>query len=295
MTSNNSDSNSSVVSDYKELKLNSLWCIHNVMSKEECNKIIQQGSEGGIHTTRAATSDKRHRNCNTFKFEDSQLASTLYERIKYIIPQEYNISQNDDGTISPSQDGFKEDSIQSNDLVGTWTPHSINTKFSLLYYEGGGHFGPHRDAYTSLDEDVRSMLTFSIYLTDRPTSPAGCGATNFLKDSMDIPEVDDLNRIRAPKDSIEVTVEADRAGKAIIFQHDLLHEGGAISEDGPPKWLLLTQVLYQRDADSAPKLTQNQRLARAFLRQAEQAEIQGKITEAIKFYNKAYKLDPTLE
>ena len=268
------------------------------MSKDECNEIIQRGNEGGIHTSPAVTRDKRHRNCNTYKFEDSKLASTLYERIKHVMPQEYNIRLNDDdGTIiSPSQAGFKEDSIQSNDLIGTWTPHSVNMRFSLLYYEGGGHFGPHRDSYTSLDdENVRSMLTFSIYLTDRPTAPEGCGATNFLKDNMNIPEVDKSNRIRAPKDSIEVTIEADKAGKAIVFQHDLLHEGGAISEEGPPKWLLLTQVLYQRDPDSVPKLSHDQRLARDFLKQAEQAEIQGNITEAIKFYNKAYKLDPTLE
>ena len=270
------------------LKPGALWRIEDLLTKQECEKIIQRGLAADIHQT-PASGDKRHRNCCTHKFEDIDLSSLLFERIKNCIPQVYKIG----GDKSSPPGFFKEHSIKTEDLIGTWTPYGVNTRFSLLFYHGGGHFGPHRDAYISTNEHVRSMLTLSMYLTDRPTGSGG--ATHFLQDEMDIPDVDDCNRIRAPDNSIEVKVEADKAGKAIFFQHDLLHEGGALTENSPPKWLLVTQVFYKRNPESAPKLSQKQLEARELLKEAEQAESLGNISQAIKLYSKAYRLDPTLD
>ena len=53
--------------------------------------------------------------------------------------------------------------------------------------------------------------------------------------------------------------------------------------------------MYQRDPDTAPKLSEDQRQAREYLVQAEEAEGIGDITGAMLFYKRAYKLDPELE
>ena len=53
--------------------------------------------------------------------------------------------------------------------------------------------------------------------------------------------------------------------------------------------------MFERDPNTAPKLTKEQQEARALLQQAEEAECRGAFPEAMKFYKRAYKLDPSLE
>lgn len=103
-------------------------------------------------------------------------------------------------------------------------------------------------------------------------------------------------RIVAPKESVLASVGGEFAGQAAIFWHDILHQGEPLGEDDEnDKWLLITQVMFERDPDTAQQLTPDQRQARRYLQQAEEAEEEGKITEAIRLYNKAYRLDRTLE
>ena len=179
-----------------------------------------------------------------------------------------------------------------------------NNIHTLLFYKSGGHFGPHRDRCVVLSEHERSFLTAAVYLVDRPSNHGG--GTNFLRDDMACPAVDSKNRIRSPEECIELRVASDEAGKACFFWHELMHEGEAlevVNEDGgvdeeaeaTPKWLLITQVMYKRDPSTAPQLTAEQMEAREVLKKAEEAEINGDISLAIKFYNRAYKLDPSLE
>ena len=91
------------------------------------------------------------------------------------------------------------------------------------------------------------------------------------------------------------TVEADKAGKSVLFLHDLKHDGEPLQEGSPPKWFFRTDVVFERDAETAPKLTDGQREARRALDQAEEFETQGAIKDAIRCYSKAYRLDPSLE
>jgi len=90
-------------------------------------------------------------------------------------------------------------------------------------------------------------------------------------------------------------VEADKAGKAVVFFHDLMHDGEPLKEGSPPKWLFRTEIIFERDPETAPKLTDEQREAREFLRRAELAEESSNFTEAMSFYKRAYRLDPSLQ
>mmetsp|Transcript_17506 Transcript_17506/g.26780 ORF Transcript_17506/g.26780 Transcript_17506/m.26780 type:complete len:272 (+) Transcript_17506:50-865(+) len=270
--------------NFQEIIQDAAWTMENLLSQQECQKIIQDASTTGM---KQANGDIRHRNNFNHKFQDKILSEILWSRLSDLVPSKYIIR---DPENHPA--GFIPYSPQN--MLGTWHPYAINTHFSVLYYKDGGHFGPHRDNHIKLSEHEQSMLTVGIYLNDRPDGSGG--ATHFLCNDTDAPAVDDAtNRIQAPESSILVKVSADRAGKAVLFHHGLLHEGGVILGEKNPKWLLLTQVLYRRDESTAPLLSQDQKLARELLEQAEQAEVQSEFGLAMRLYKQAYRLDPSLE
>lgn len=281
----------------KEIIDNKCWTIHEFLSSEECQQLIEHGQSKGIED-KQASGDVRHRNNCNILMEDSDLASAIWERVRDVVPEEFVIG--DSSTTPP--DGFRRDSVA--EMEGLWRASGVNSSFTLLYYRSGGHFGPHRDGYVIRSEHERSILTLTVYLVDRPLNHGG--GTNFLRDEIDSPVVDSDGRIRSPEEHIEVHVSSDQAGKALLFIHDLLHEGETLEvrrEDGDvdkdavaaPKWLLIAQVLYTRDPSTAPRLTETQMEARIIMKEAEEAEMNGDIALAIKKYNRAYRLDPSLE
>mmetsp|Transcript_22493 Transcript_22493/g.53018 ORF Transcript_22493/g.53018 Transcript_22493/m.53018 type:complete len:286 (-) Transcript_22493:172-1029(-) len=270
-----------------------VWCVHDLLDESECQEVMDRGMAGGIEESPAA-GDRRHRNHNVHRFESRELASKLWERIRDLVPQEYHFQDADTPV-----DGFQQESIR--DMIGRWRSGGVKSTFTLLYYPSGGHFGPHRDNYKIISDHERSLLTLSVYLNDRPAGHGG--ATQFVQEETmtQLPMPDEDQRIQASEETIEVQVEADRAGKAIFFHHDLMHQGqpvdveGAPSAQAAPKWLLLTQVLYLRDPATAPAWTESQFEARRILALAEKAEVEGDIQVAIRLYNCAYRLDPALE
>ena len=143
------------------------------------------------------------------------------------------------------------------------------------------------------------MMTLSGYLTDRPSGFGG--GTRFIKEDDECTKY--MENLSVNEDGIFSTderfiwhvVEADKAGKANMFFHDLLHDGEPLKEGSPPKWLFITQVMFKRDVDSAPNMTQVQIDARLYLEQAEEAENMGDILEATRLYKKAYRLYPALD
>lgn len=74
-----------------------------------------------------------------------------------------------------------------------------------------------------------------------------------------------------------------------------MHDGEPLAEGSPPKWIYRALVYYQRDPETAPKLTPEEREARSILKQAVAAEESGEIKKAVRLYKQAYKLDPSLD
>lgn len=93
-----------------------------------------------------------------------------------------------------------------------------NPRLRLYRYGPGERHGAHWDTVVELDGDVRSMLTLVFYLNDDFTG----GETSF-------PELD---RCIAP-----------RRGRALLFQHRVLHEASVVSSG--EKLVLRTDVLYR--------------------------------------------------
>jgi hypothetical protein len=260
----------------------SAWVVEDMLTKEECGQLILKAEELRILDKQAA-GDVRHRNATRVEIDDVGLAETLYDRIKKYIPQEVWVDEDCDNP------GLKYSKEQ---LYGRWTPYGLNYRFRIVNYPGKGHFGPHRDAQQIVDEHHRSLITINGFLTDRPSGFGG--ATRFVKDDIDL-SLNEEGIYSTPECDVLHRVEAEKAGTASVFFHDLMHDGEPLKEGSPPKWLFRTEVMYRRDPDSVPQMTKDERDARNFLQQAELAENNGDIKEATKFYKKAYRLDPSLD
>lgn len=269
------------------------WVIEPLLLENECQDIIDLATKAGVHNSTAA-GDKRHRNCCSHYFKDQQLSQRIWERLREcdgLPTARTGIEFKPEHQTKPPI-GFRCDNIP--EMLGQWTASGVNPQFTLLYYTPGGHFGPHRDGYKVLSEHERSLLTVAIYLNARFDGSGG--ATQFLQDEMDLSGPDETGKIQAPHGTVRASVEGDSVGKAVVFWHDMLHQGQPLDEDShEPKWLLVTQILFQRDPSSAPQYTEDERMAREWLKQAEEAEQQRNVPEAIRLYNKAYRLDPSLE
>lgn len=267
---------------WKEIINESAWVVDDIISKEECEYLLKMASDLGIHGKRAS-GDVRHRNSMTVELDDEELAQTLYDRIKMHIPQEVWIDE------SCTNLGLSYDTKQ---LYGKWTSYGINSKFRIVCYPGQGHFGPHRDGARIVDEHHRSLITINGFLTNRPSGFGG--ATRFVRDRIDLGLNDDGIFSTSDSDVLH-RVEAEKAGTASVFFHDLMHDGEPLKEGSPEKWLFRTEIMYEREPDSAPQLTKSERDAKGYLQQAELAECSGDILEATKFYKMAYRLDPSLD
>ncbi|RYI84731.1 MAG: 2OG-Fe(II) oxygenase [Acetobacteraceae bacterium] len=93
-----------------------------------------------------------------------------------------------------------------------------NERLRCYRYQPGQRFAPHFDGCFRRDESEESFLTFIVYLNEG----FGGGETAFL----------DMEKVIAP-----------RPGRALLFQHMLLHEGCEVTSG--VKYVLRTDVMYR--------------------------------------------------
>jgi len=266
---------------WHEIIKDTAWVVDDLLTPEESQRFIDKAIEAGIEGS-YTTLDARHRNATRVELDDVEMAERIFERIKDHIPQRVVIHEACENL------GL---SYNKSELLGTWVPYELNSRWRIVCYPGSGHFGPHRDGCRLVDEHHRSLITINGYLTDRPKGFGG--ATRFVKDSIEV-HLNKEGLFTTSEADVLHRVEADKAGKAVVFFHDLMHDGEPLKEESPPKWLFRTEILFERDPETAPKPTSEQKNAREFLQKAEKAEADCNWKEAMSFYNKAYRLDPSL-
>lgn len=268
---------------WDELIKDSAWVVEDLLTMTECQKLLHRANMLKI-SSKTAAGDVRHRNSMTVALDDEELAAVVFDRIRDLIPQVIKV---DEDCSNPGLCHSKED------LYGTWKPYGLNHRWRIVCYPGRGHFGPHRDGCYLIDEHHRSLITINGYLTDRPIGYGG--ATRFVKDDIDVHFNEEDGIFTTAEEDVIHRVEADKAGKAVVFLHDLMHDGEPLNDESPPKWLFRTEILYERDPTTSPQLTPQQVEARDYLKRAEAAENCGDICGATMFYKRAYWLDMTLD
>jgi prolyl 4-hydroxylase len=94
----------------------------------------------------------------------------------------------------------------------------LNERLRFYRYEAGQSFGPHKDGFYKRSEAEQSLFTLILYLNEEYI-----GGETFFTDSE--------------------TLIVPKAGKALLFPHQLWHEGRTVT-DGR-KYILRTDVMYK--------------------------------------------------
>ena len=109
-------------------------------------------------------------------------------------------------------------------------------------YKAGGQFRPHFDGPWVPEHDWASVYTVVVYLNDDFQG----GRTTFLE------EQPDAYRINLPSSSVAAMSKRVRArmrpmrGSALLFNHDVLHEGTPVADCGKNKYILRAEVMFSR-------------------------------------------------
>lgn len=108
--------------------------------------------------------------------------------------------------------------------IGNWQAIGFNERFRFYRYDPGQMFAQHWDGCYRRPNGEQSQLTFMIYLNDDFTG----GETRFYEDD------------GTPR--LEVRPER---GMALVFVHEQLHEGAAVTLGR--KYVLRTDVMYRQE------------------------------------------------
>lgn len=271
------------MSEWTELIPRSAWSVEGLLTKEECEDLVNCARSEGIEQMNFS-GDTRHRQRVTVRMELPSISQAIWERVKDHIPQEITIGEDNHEDVR----GLLCEPDNKNEFIGRWTPSGMCNRVNVAYCTGKGHLAAHRDADHVLNEHERSFLTINGFLTDRPQGSGG--ATRFLSDDIVVSGAD----IHINKEDVLNRVES-KEGRSVVFFHGLMHDGEPLAEGSPPKYIFRALVYYKRDPESAPKMTFEEKEARRLFKEATAAEESGDISRAIKLYNRAFKLDPSLE
>jgi hypothetical protein len=234
--------------------------VNSLLTSSECINLIREHTSSIIPVSGSYSNRLRH------IFTDVSLSELLWTRLAQFYEK----------TTITDQEGQ------------TWTAHSLNPVFRFCRYEAGDGFGPHFDGRRLVSLDSQSFMTVNIYLNTVPGSAGG--ATRVLS----APSSPKWDR----SETFEV-LDAIRPveGTAAIFRDSLFHDGEVLKEG--EKYLLRTDMIFERDVafdfDGVYKdLSKEERGGKA-LDLALRFEDGGDMAEAVRWYRKAYKLDPGLE
>ena len=130
-----------------------VFLIENLLSKEECEKYIEQSESMGYEDAAIQTKDgpriyKDVRNNARVIFDDVDLAAFIFDRVRVFLP-----------------DVFCDE----------WKLLGLNERFRFYRYSPGEYFKWHKDGFYYRNDDEVSQLTLIMYLNDDYSG----GATEF--------------------------------------------------------------------------------------------------------------------
>ena len=201
------------------------FVLRHVLSPAECEHFIAASEALGM---RDSGYDRRVRRVDRVVALGSEVASLIYSRCR----------EHFEPRPMPPARGKQRDGPR---LRMQWRPDGLNPCFRVCRYEKGGVFFPHLDGVYEESAARRSQLTFMLYLNDVPREHGG--ATSFY---------DGRQRPYQPPDPQFVRrAYQPEAGSCIVFDHTLLHDGGALLGDAP-KYIMRSEVMFRRGPVEEP-------------------------------------------
>jgi len=262
--------------------------IHHALTQEECDYLIRK-MDKDMEPVRYR---RDYRSNDRSVFDSPKLAELLWKRIQPIAAELALVSDQDPSKQKLKSEEFSHcpDELRMGyGKEGVWHPVGLNECLRFCKYNPGDFFRKHCDACFIRSEDEQSWFTTMFYLNGNFEG----GATRFL--DIDGPSSTcHASQLNAAKDDEVLASVAPEPGLCLLFfQPGLLHEGEDLHSG--LKYILRTDMMFQRDPSTKRALNANQIEALALAKQAEAAESRGEVDLACNLYRRAFKLDPELE
>jgi len=237
--------------------------VPNVLTEEQCNNLIAriQNPEKIDTKNSAIPVGDAERVVERTALKDPDLASWLFQILSPICPSTWSQTEEDEHMGPFSQ--------------GEWVIDGIDHRIQLYRYESGGIFSKHRDGPTYQSVDLRSLFTVLIYLNSGYT---GGHTTVFA---------DDLSQSHKVEPGL---------GACFIMLQRTLHEGSQVQSG--LKYALRCDVLYRRSSGTAEEIVKHldrTEQAKKWFRLASCLELSGCTSGSVPYYQRAYKLDPSVD
>ena len=189
-----------------------------LLGEKECEKVIEMTEERGYGKALVNVGGGKQvlmddvRKSDRFMSDDVEFAGVLLERLK---KEEEGRRERGEKELFPLV--YKEKEVSG-----------LNERLRFLRYYKGGFFSQHNDGcYIRPGGKERSYITLQLYLNH----PKQGGATTFFSV---------YTKNGARRGPVAVIPEP---GKALIFQHNILHEGSELEEG--VKYAMRTDVMYR--------------------------------------------------
>ncbi|XP_064602326.1 uncharacterized protein LOC135468167 [Liolophura sinensis] len=248
------------------------FLLNNLLTRDECVHIIQEGEKIGFEPIENGRLD--YRSSERILLRCPELSELLYKRTEPFLGQV---------TIDGEPTDYHVQGVKAA-LQGTWTPIGLNEIWRLCRYYPEGHFAPHFDGHFVRNQRERSLKTFMVYLNADFTG----GTTNFVQEGQQLYK-DDTGKFCAEEKKILCRLQP-LEGQAIVFNHHRLHEGGRLKSG--VKYILRTDLMYRRCDDG--RTSPREERAILLLQDAERCEENGESTRAAELYRQAFKLSPSI-
>ncbi len=182
------------------------FLLRGVFSRAECAGIIQEAEGAGFQAT-GGDYPPSYRDNDRQVLDDAARAELVFERIRPFLPERLVDAAGD-----------------------AWRLKGLNPRFRFCRYRGGQRFCIHRDGAHAPSSEERSHLTCMLYLNDSGEFTGG--STRYYAERAEGSEL--------------LGVVRPEAGTLIVFDHELWHDGEAVSSG--TKYVMRTDVLYTREA-----------------------------------------------
>lgn len=235
--------------------------ISSILSDQECVQILENISYEDYIDTNLDRPENEHdilRISHRSSRDEPEFALLLFARLRPFLPEVISIPVEDENYGPFSQ--------------GTWLLRETHERISCLKYEAGGMFCLNRDVIYMKNEHYRSLFTVLIYLNDDYEG----GSTQLHSDEREI-----------------IYEIVPKVGMAFVMPKKMLYEECRVING--TKQAIKIDIMYEREGELDLSGYDNRQLAKKYFKVGANFERTGYAKEAIEYYKKAFKLDPSLD
>jgi hypothetical protein len=217
------------VSLFSKLDENLVVKIDNLLSKNECNIILEQINKKEWVSADYHGKVSNDPNVGSWRMStfNDNLASIIWKRLL-----NHGWSDKLINNIFPVEHKLYE-SYWEELKLSYWKSTGVSNLFRFIKYKDNGFLVPHYDKEYKYDENKKTLMSLVIYLTDNDD-----GATRRIKET----RVNDFSDMDKPSKDI-VWSNYPKTGSALCFDHYVLHDSEPVKGE---KIIIRTDIVFER-------------------------------------------------